>query len=188
METEKSLQIIEDMINASKTNYKRHHGIYFLFWGYLSIIVVSLFMILKNTVGMPVANYVWGLFFLGFVFNIYQMRRSARERPVVSKIDKMVAKVWLGVSIGIATLFGASPVLGWMMLPLVLVVIAIATYIHGAILSYKPFIFGSILMFILASISFYMPSIDVVLGLFVAGIVLGYLLPGHMLRNEKDDV
>ncbi len=183
---EESLKLIEEMIQASKNNYKKHHGIYFLFWGYLSIAVVGLFAILRSTVGFPEAHYVWFLFLLGFVFNFLQMRKGRNSRPVVTKIDVVIGKIWLGVSFGMATLFGAGPVLTDKMFPLSLVVIAIATYAHGAIISFKPFMVGAFIMLLAASISFYMPNSDVVLGLYVGGLLLGYIIPGHMLRNQKE--
>ncbi|MFT5886493.1 MAG: hypothetical protein ACI9IP_002961 [Arcticibacterium sp.] len=183
---EGSLKLIEEMIQASKNNYKKHHGIYFLFWGYLSVAIVGLFAILRSTVGIPQAHYVWFLFLLGFVFNIVQAKKGRNSRPVVTKIDAIVGKIWLGVSFGMATLFGAGPVLEHYMFPLSLVVIAIATYAHGAIINFKPFIIGAFILLVTASISFYMPNIDVVLWLYVGGIFVGYIIPGHMLRNQKE--
>ena len=181
---DQSLRIIEEMIQNSKMNYKKNHGIYFLFWGYLSIVIVTLFLILKNTVGFPAAHYVWPLFFLGFIFNIYQARKQGKEKLVSTKLDRIIRNVWLGVSIGMAVFYGASPILGWKMLPITLVVTSIATYTHGVIISFKPFIIGAFVMMLLASISFYMTNIDVILGLFVVAILIGYIIPGHMLRSE----
>lgn len=187
MTNEESLRIIEEMIAASKTNYKKHHGIYFLFWGYLAIGIILLFLVLRNTVGESQAHYVWPLFFLGFLFNFLQMRKNGKSRPVVTKVDKMIGKIWLGVSFGMAVLFGASPILGWKMLPMTLLVMGIATYTHGAILGFKPFVIGAFVLLIMASVSFYMPDINMVLGLFVAGVFFGYITPAHLLRNEKED-
>lgn len=184
LQPDQSLKIIEEMIQNSKSNYKKHHGIYFLFWGYLSIGIVALFLLLKMTVGFPQAHYVWPLFFVGFIFNIYQSRKHGKARLVTTKIDRIINKVWLGVSIGMAVFYGASPILGWKMLPITLVVVGIASYAHGAIISFKPFIVGAFVMMFLASISFYMPNEDVVLGLFVLAVLVGYIIPGHLLRKQ----
>ena len=68
--------------------------------------------------------------------------------------------------------------------PVIIVMTAMPTFITGVILKFKPLMFGGVVFWVAGAVMFFVAKDDqLLLGALV--IVLGYLVPGYMLRKSE---
>jgi hypothetical protein len=106
------------------------------------------------------------------------------QSGVVGHIDKVYGKVWLAAGVGIVVSLVMMEKIGYNHNGIILLMAGIGMYITGSLLQFKPIVIGSLLLWIAAVISFNLPAMEQYL-LSGAAIVLGYLVPGYMLKKAE---
>ena len=67
--------------------------------------------------------------------------------------------------------------------PMVLMVYGLWLFISGGAIKFKPLIIGGIINWLIGIISFFVPF-DLQLLLLAAAVLLGYIIPGYMLKAK----
>lgn len=190
MTPDESLAVISEMINNLKEDFK-YNGFYFILWGWtISLACITHFIIIQilcrhemfsrigffsivNWVTFPLAGYI--------IHYAYLVKRKPRNRSLYTRFFKVlwqVAGLTLIIIAIICVKFEIYPPV--FMLP----IIGMATLITGLIIRYKPIIAGGIVFFIAAVIStFWLYESCLIVN--AVAIILGYLVPGYMLKNTK---
>lgn len=186
MTHEKSLKIIYEMIETSKTNFK-DNSFFFLLWGWL-VLAASLihFALLYTPCQYPFLPWPI-LMTTGAIVSVIAGFRMGRKSKVISQIDKMMIYLWYGFLIVLIiiiamTLTGNIP---WRITyPLIILLYGLGTFVSGGILKFRPLITGGIASWFIAIIAFLVPSHYVLL-LTGLSILIAYLIPGYMLRAKE---
>jgi hypothetical protein len=182
MTGEESLRIISEMINRTKVNIRQ--GIFhLLFWGWL-VFFCSLaeYLLLKFT-GMENPWIVWLLTIPGaFVSFIYGFVKGKRS-PFHTYADMLYMWTWMAFFISAVVLFIISSERMVSFTPLILMLVAIPTFLSGFIIKFKPLIIGGILFWVFALIG-YFAGHEVALLTVPPAMLTGYLIPGYMLKNK----
>jgi hypothetical protein len=190
---EESFTIINKAISNFKVNYKESAQI-FLLWGWvLTLASFSNFIILKilhsreayELMG-PYSLGNWAVFLLiGFIILFFLLRRMNREKKVYSYLDTYINKLW---QVTAASFFVGTFVcvkLAIMPPPIMLLIAGIATTTTGWLIKFRPLIIGG-LAFFAFSIATTFVSNEYVSLLTGASILVGYVIPGYLLKSAKE--
>jgi hypothetical protein len=180
---QQSLDIITSMIRQAK-GQASGNSFYFLLWGWsITAANFGMYGLIRFT-DYPYPYAVWLITIPAWIATlIYGMKQGRAERAP-SHLERINMWLWMamGISIFPICLFGS--VLNWNINPIIMLMAASATFVSGIIIRFKPLVFGGVLFWILGSISFLVSQQDQYL---VGGIaiILGYLVPGYLLKNVK---
>jgi hypothetical protein len=181
---EEGFNLIAKMISQVKNEY-RDKGEGWLLWGWLLFIASSASAVLKFLDQDRIIQYLWNG--MGIMVLIYFIYRSTRKRIVKVKtyVEEMLDKFGAGFFLSLMTMIIASSIanngLGF---GYYFILYAFWMYVYGSAIKFKPLIFGayvswaaSILIFIVADFKYSMIISAI-------AVLLGYLIPGYMLRNQ----
>jgi hypothetical protein len=109
---------------------------------------------------------------------------TSRKANVSSHMDKVYGQIWFGVFIAIIISLIFMREIGYYHNPVILAIAGVGMYATGALLRFKPIIFGAVILWLGSAAAFNVSVIDQNL---VAGITicLGYLIPGYLLKREE---
>ncbi len=182
--TEKeSLALITGMISRAKNHY-HESGSSALLWGFANVICFVLaYLQEENWINLPFNPFL--LMIIAVILQIFFSWKERASKRTVTYKDETHLYVWIafGISILILTVAGGFSEIGYIVLPLILLLFGIPTFISGCIKKFNPLIFGGIVCWILSAISFFFRQNEVFL--FVAtGAFFAWVIPGFILRKN----
>ena len=182
--TEKeSLALITGMISKAKNHY-HESGSSALLWGFANVICFGLAYLQEENWIYLSFNPFW-LMIIAIILQVYFSWKERASKRTVTFKDETHYYVWLafGISILILTVAGGFADIGYIVLPLILLLFGIPTFISGCIKKFKPLIFGGIVCWILSAISFFFRENEVFL-LVALGAFFAWVIPGFILRKN----
>ena len=179
---QESLQLITKMITQAKNNYYES-GLGSLLWGFTNLTCFLLVYLEETTNWFQLPFNPFYLMFITFILQVYFDRREKKYKQVTTFKHETCQYVWLtfGVSVLILTIVGGIADIGYIVLPLLLLLFGIPTVITGLINKFSPFIIGGISCWIFCIIAFFYKS-DFTYLLVAAGSGLAWIIPGFILR------
>ncbi len=194
---EESLLLIKKMIFNSRKNI-REGRFYFLLWGWVLILASILdyflirYLLWKEVYqGMYIKSLIcWGIMiFIGVTIQFIYKARQDKKEVVRTHLDRHFTILWsaAGVAMGLTVLFcfkyDIYPT------PFILAITGMVTFVSGMLVKYNPLIFGSIVFVSGSVIALFLGGLPQLL-LFAGTVVLGYLVPGYLIRtvNENNHV
>jgi uncharacterized protein with PQ loop repeat len=182
MTGEESLRIITEMINKTKVNI-RQSSFHLLFWGWL-IVACSLseYLLFKLT-DYATPWYVWFLVIPGvFVSMIYGFVTGRKEK-VYTYATMLYIWTWIGFLFAAIVLFIILSNNLQAVGPFILLLAGFPTFMSGLIIKFRPLIFGGITFWILTPVAQFAGP-DIALLTMPVAIIIGYLIPGYMLKRK----
>lgn len=172
------------MINKTKVNI-RQGSFHLLFWGWLLTFCSLSDWLLANYSGYAHPYYVWFLVLPGaFVSMIYGYVNGRKEK-VHTYAGSLYMWTWIGFFIAATVLFIIQAKNMETVTPYILLLAGLPTFLSGFIIKFKPLIFGGICFWIIAVLVGLSGPSFAPLGTVVA-MLIGYLIPGYMLKNRVD--
>ncbi len=180
LDPQQSLALITGMIRQAQGKMQKN-SFYFLLWGwaiafaYLGMYVLMVFSDYEHP------YVVWLIIIPAWIATMIYGRKQDQQAQVSTHLDRI--NMWLWISYGVALLpivvFVSK--LNFNISPVILCMTAIPTFLTGIMLRFRPLLFGGINFWLCAIIAF---MADYQTQYLVGGIaiVLGYLVPGYMLR------
>ncbi len=182
--TEKeSLALITGMISTAKNHY-HESGTSALLWGFTNVIVfVVVYLQIKDWIYFPI-NPFW-LMGIAIILQVYFSWKERGVKKTVTFRDEAHYYVWIafGISVGILTIAGGLSDIGYVVLPLLLLLFGIPSFISGSIKKFKPLIIGGIICWILSIVSFFFKKNEVFLLVALAAFC-AWVIPGFILRKN----
>lgn len=178
-----SLRLINEMIANAKHKFSEADSYYFLFWGYFTLFVLATYYIMAAYIDPNMAHFVWLLFALGSIANFFINKKLRSEKIVVTQIDKVIGNLWKSFGISAITLLVAGYFIQWLVMPVILICMGIVLLAHGLIISFRAFQIGGVFCTLGALISFILGNELILLPIFAACILIGYIVPGHLLKS-----
>lgn len=179
-----SLQLIAGMISQAKNHYYES-GLGALLWGFTNVICFALAWLDAAVESFKMPFNPFFLMIITFVLQFFFQRREKKYKDVVTYKDEAHKYVWLafGISVLIITIAGGFAGIGYIVLPLLLLLFGIPTFISGCINKFLPFIIGGITCWILCIIAFFYKSYNTYL-LVALGATIAWIIPGFILRAK----
>ena len=177
---QQSLTLITEVINQTKENIKSHSFI-FLLWGW-ALSIASIFRFVLQT------QTTFEYYFLPFpisvaialVITIFYNQNKTSE----THLNYFLKKLWMALAFGFITIVFVSVYQKIEPFTYTLILAAIGTIVSGMAMKFKPLVLGGV-CFLIASISCVFVAEEFKVLLHGIAIVIGYLIPGYLLKNLK---
>lgn len=185
LSAQQSLALIESMIRQAKGKASGN-SFYFLLWGWvIAVCNFGMYILMKFSPYPSYAPAVWILIIPAWVITIIYGARQGRNRGIVSHLDQVNMWLWIAMAVTItpAWLFGEK--INWMVNAIILMPVGAATFVSGVILKFLPLRLGGIIFWAAGILCYFLQPVDQ----YLAGgfaIILGYLLPGYLLRSSRE--
>jgi len=185
LSAQESLDLITSMINQAKGNVSRS-SFYFLLWGWvIAFCNFGMYYILTFTKFPELAPNVWLLCLPAWIISIAYGRNQEKARMVTTHLDKISIWLWICMTINITPIWIFGGKINWMVNALILMPVGAATFLSGIIVRFRPLLIGGIIFWVLGISCYFVSNSDqYLIGGFA--MILGYLIPGYMLRNQKE--
>lgn len=182
MDSLKSIEIIENMINEAKKSLHRKSP-YFILWGILMVLSGIIEPLLLFT---SISWIVWpiaGVF--GGIISMFLESKESKDKGVRTATDRITNYTW-GAFV-FSLFFVISFALHNKLNPhgLILMLAGTATFISGGIVKFKPLIYGGLALEIGALTCAFVLANEFHGYVFSASIFLGYIIPGLILRKTE---
>ncbi len=190
---EESLQIIQKSISISRQNL-REQSFFYLYWGWILIVAsVSHYFVLRHLILTEQYNklgfaslLLWGITIgAAMLIQVLILSRSKKSERVETHVDRYMKILWTtaGALMGLLAFFslkiGSNPP------AFILAVTAMAIAVSGLMLRLRVLLFGSAVFMVASVVAIYIDS-PIQLLVVAAAMVLGYLVPGYILRYSKE--
>jgi len=185
MNPEESLALIHTMINKARFNFSRG-SFYFILWGVLLFIaamyeyVATLYDFEMFYIAWPVAGVVGGI-----ASAVYGSR--SRTLGPNTHLDRVYSAIWVTYFLTLIML-----IIGLVFAQInpgayIMLITGLPTFLTGYILEFKPLQFGGVLFWAAGLLGMFYPTEydSIIFGVVMLG---GYLVPGIMMRQLKEDV
>ncbi len=182
MSGEESLQLIRRMIDTAKQEID-DDSFYYLFWGWLvfSSCLIHYVMLQLNS---PYAGISWMILMpLGAVITMIYGRRQDKKSRKRSYIDDLMKYVLISFLVSLMLVLGFGFKLQLNAYPMVMVVYGFWLFVSGGALRFRPLILGGIVNWVLAAVAFFF-QFEMQLLILAVAVLLGYIIPGHMLKSR----
>lgn len=179
-----SLLLINEMIHQAKKSYEVK-SFYFLLWGWLLTLTGIGVYVLASSYPQ-FANWLWFAQSIigGIVATIYSIRKG-KVKPVSSHMNKFIKDIWIGYGITLFIIIFLAGQNAINPIPFILLLTGLPTFLSGRTLQFLPLTCGGICFWIFGIASIFVTQMNSLL-LFSAAILVGYLIPGYLLKlNEK---
>jgi len=179
---EESLQIIQQMIVKTKESLS-DSSYYFLLWGWLTIIAsLGCYILLKT----PVGHYAYFIWFLLPVAGIpFSMNYGYKHHDKAeTHLGFFIQQIWTGMGITSIIMFALIFFVNIPILLIFLLLIGTVVYITGAVMKFKPLIFGAIFFWACAVVCAFLKDSSYQLIIYAIAIFAGYIIPGYILKSK----
>lgn len=178
---QESLEFISRMIKTAQNDIQ-DQSFYYLIWGWLVFIAsTGHFLLMSSGYEMPFVT--WMLMPLGAIITIIYSRKHQRTQRVRTYIDDIMKYVLAAFLVSLATVLLFMSKLELSTYPLVLMIYGMWLFISGGALKFKPLIYGGVINWIIGIAAFFV-NFEIQLLLLALAVLLGYIIPGHMLKNQ----
>ncbi|MEP7263484.1 MAG: hypothetical protein ABI772_03255 [Bacteroidota bacterium] len=181
MSGQEGMQIIQKMIGQAKQQYS-DESFNYLLWGWL-VFVASLGHYTLAMAGFSQPYLMWMLMPLGGVISAIYNYREKKKETVKTYIDEFIKYVLIAFLVCLGIVLFSMQKLGLNCYPMVMMIYGMWLFVSGGCLRFRPFIIGGIANWILAVISLY-TDFGTQLLLLALAVLVGYIIPGHMLRSR----
>jgi len=182
MTGEESLKIITDMINRTKINIGQG-SFHLIFWGWL-VLFCSLAQILISKFTSYHAPWnVWILTIPGVFVSLIYGFTHGRKEEFHTYSERVFMMTWIGFVIVTFMLALFLHKNGELMAQFILLAAGFPTFVSGFILKFRPLVWGGIAFWVL-SLAAYLAGPETGQFAVPLGMLLGYLVPGYMLRSR----
>jgi len=181
-----SLRLIMDMINQAKVNVHQS-SFHLLLWGWIISFAsfTHYYLAMYTSVSQP--ELAWLVTIPGAIASGIYGFIHGQKATIHTYADWIYFMTWIGFLVSLILIQVFFYQYGNTVGIMILVFTGNAVFISGHILKFKPLIYGGIL-FWGASILGYLMNDETVLLITGFSVILGYLIPGYMLKRKVTDV
>ena len=180
---EESLRIISEMIHTAKAAIK-DNGFFYLLWGWLVFVASLSQYVLLTVLHSPYQDLPWAILMpFGAIVSVIYGRKQGKSRKVKTYVDHFMGFALVAFLVSLFTVLffmglKQSPELAY---PLIMMVYGAWLFISGGALKFRPLLIGGGINWALSICSMFVPFQQQLLILALA-VLLGYIIPGHMLK------
>ena len=115
--------------------------------------------------------------------SFYYLIWQGKQQRVQSYINDMMKYVLIAFLVSLFFVLASMSKLGLATYPMVMLIYGMWLFVSGGALKFKPLIIGGIINWILAIAALFV-MFQTQLIILAAAVLLGYIIPGHMLRQK----
>ncbi len=178
-----SLAIISRMIESAKSEIQES-GFLYMLWGYLVLVACAANYIMQFVMDLENPWLPWAILMPigGIISSIHGSKRGKRQRVRTIVDEYMIVTLISFLAPLLITLLMMFK-LELNTYPMIMLFYGVWLFNSGGILRAKALIIGGIINWICACIAFFQPF-EIQLMILAAAVLLGYVIPGHILYNQ----
>jgi hypothetical protein len=180
---QESLILIRSMIETTKhsINDSSH---FFLLWGWATMIGCVTQYFLLAVLHYEKHYYAWLVTIIALVIHFLFITKYKKKEQVQTFINEANKYVWMIIGVSYLALSFVFAKIGWQYcFPFYILLYGIGTFISGSLIKFKPLKVGGIVCLLLVAVTPYLPyPVQILLAAFA--ILVSYIIPGHLLRNQ----
>lgn len=181
---EESLALIGRMISQAKENYSKGSSIYFLLWGWVVLVANLGHYLIQKFDWFDRPWLIWSITIPAIIYTIVQSIRDGKNSKVATHLDSLYGHVWMIAGIGIVVSILFMSQINYYHNAFILLFAMGGTYISGQMLKFRPLVMGAFALLVSGIVCFNVSMVDQYL-VGAIGILLGYLIPGYMLKSRE---
>ena len=183
---QESLRLIEGMIGQARRSFSRM-SFYFLLWGVLLIgAMVATYLLRHSTSGWQYGA-PWGVAgALGGLISAIHGAREGRREQVSNPMDTTIGWLWGSFVITMLLLIAFTVTGRADTTVAVTMLTGLPTFITGQIMRFRPLQLGGVIFWVAGVAMMLLDSALATLVLYCTAMVLGYILPGILLKRHED--
>ena len=185
---EESLKVIDRMIAEVKYRPSKAESRLTMMWGYLVLFAALGHWALDVFVSWKYAPLAWLLMIPGIVGTIALRAKLGKQVRVRTYVHDLSGQVWLAFTVAFAILYVFMQPTAPEFLPVVLLLYGISMWMQGALIRFNPYKVGALFCWVGGAGAFLL-SVQNQLLVVALAVVLGYIIPGHLLwaKTSRDD-
>lgn len=176
-----SLDIIMNMINKVKADLE-DNSFYFLLWGWL-VFAASMGNYILIMIDYPQNYLPWMLMPLGAVITVVYSMKQQKHQRIKTYVDEFMKYVLIAFLTTLCITLFMMQKLELNTYPVLLMIYGIWLFVSGGVIKFIPLVVGGIINWVIAIIAFFV-SFQIQLLLLAVAVLLGYIIPGHLLKNK----
>ncbi len=181
MSPQESMALINSMINRARRRYK-DNSFFFLLWGWIVLVASGSHFYFLEFTDYPYPYIGWSLNIIGAIASVIRSIKDAKKAVVSSYADRIYGYLWLALGLAMFTLVFNGEMFEWAVVPFILLLVAIGTFVSGAMMKFVPLQVGGIAFWILCFVAFRVSEAQQMLIMSIS--MIGYLIPGYMIRHK----
>ncbi len=181
---QQSIEVIREMIQRSKQKFSEYADI-FLVWGWtinIAAAITYIYILQGWTFNLLI---VWAVAIgIPAVWTAYMSFTKGKAASAQAKtpIDTYMTALWGGSSGVFVTLMLIGITSNWIIIyPILIAVYGWGVLVTGAMINFRPLIFGGISNFFIAGVAVFVAT-EAILLILIAALTCSYLIPGYMLK------
>lgn len=183
LSAQQSLEIITAMIRQAKGNVSSN-SFHFLLWGWtLAIANLGVFVLLRYTT-VQNATLVFSITIISAVISAVYGARQSRSSTSRTILDAANTWIWVGYGVTCFTIVAFGYKTNWQINPIVITMASAPTFVTGVMLRFRPLMFGGVALWLFGIMLFILPT-DLQFLFSAIAIIIGYLVPGYMLKKSN---
>jgi len=183
MTAQQSLDIITSMIKQTKANVSAN-SFYFLLWGWtIALANLGVYLAIRFE-AFDNPTVIFAVTIPAAIWSAVHGFRQGRDAKVSTVLDSINMWLWICFGITCFTLAYFGSRISWQINPIIITCCAGPTFVTGIMLRFRPLIIGGIAFWFFGIVCFLVSTESQFL-IAAAAVVVGYIVPGHMLRKSE---
>lgn len=181
-----SLKLIESMIGQAKRSFQRM-SFYFLLWGVLLTVAMLATYLMRNSDPGWVNGGAWGVAgILGGIISSVHGARQGKKEAVTNPMDSIIGWLWISFVVTMIIVIVCSVMVQRDPGAVITLLTGIPTFMTGQIMRFRPLIIGGIIFWVAGITMHLTQDALAITALYCSAMVLGYIVPGLMLKRQED--
>lgn len=185
MTPQQSMELITEMIASAKQSFMKMN-FYFLLWGILLALAGLAEFLLAGHISY--AWLVWPI--VGLVGGIAAGVHGAKKGKAAGAstfADRVYMWLWMAFVFTLVVFIIGAVSMEVDPGPFIMLLTGLPTFVTGAIMRFKPLMVGGVLFWAIGLVTiFFFPEYSALA--FTVAIVVGYIIPGLMLRSKENEL
>ncbi len=183
LNSKESLALITSMIREAKKEAAGDGSFQLLLWGWV-VAFCNLGHFTLAKAGFEQPYIIWLLIVPAIIWSFAHEWNNRKKSRIKTHLDQFLGQLWIGVFAAMCIVLAFMPALDFRHNPIMLLLAAVGVFATGSIIRVKMVQAGGMILAFGAIIAFLFPVNDQ----YLAGgnaMILGYLVPGYYLKNQK---
>lgn len=178
-----NLELIATMIKAAQRRFQDDSP-YYILWGstvFLAGFIQYLLILWSNIYN----GLIWAILIpVALIVQFLIIRKQQKNEKSKTRTENLMNSMWIAFGITLFIILCFSSKLNESTFPVILCLYALSTFVSGYAFKIKAFLFGSIICWLLAILSFIITS-EIQLIFLAIGALFAFFIPGVILRKQE---
>jgi len=184
---QENLDLIANMIRTAQRRFYDDSP-YYILWGF-TVFFASIIQYILILTSYTQNGIGWIILIpIALIVQFFILKNQKKHEKSKTHIENLMISMWIAFGITLFVILTFSFKLKENTFPIILCLYALSTFVSGSAFKIKAFIWGAIICWVLAIVSFFL-TINIQLLLLAAGVLFAFIIPGVILRlNEKAEL